>query len=74
MDYDFERESIRKSDYEGGFTYVAEKARKEGLLEGITEGELRKAIKTATRLKALGIPIAQIAESTDLSIKEIEKL
>jgi len=46
------------------------KGRAEGKLEGITEGKL----EVAAEMKKEGIPIAQIAKITKLSIKEIEKL
>ncbi|SJN45629.1 hypothetical protein FM120_16800 [Sphingobacterium faecium PCAi_F2.5] len=38
------------------------------------EGERKKAIETALEFKKMGLPIADIAKGTGLSIDEIEKL
>jgi predicted transposase/invertase (TIGR01784 family) len=42
--------------------------------QGEREGEKGKALKVAAKLKNLGIPVDQIAESTELSLEEIAKL
>ncbi len=46
------------------------KGKLEGKLEGITEGKLQ----IAAEMKREGMPTAQIAKITKLSISEIEKL
>ncbi|MEN5231576.1 hypothetical protein [Sphingobacterium faecium] len=56
----------------------AKKAEKEakakGKAEGLVEGGYKKAIETALRFKDMGLPTADIAKGTGLSIEEIEKL
>ena len=46
----------------------------EGLAEGRAEGELSKAMAIARKLKALDIPVGQIAEATGLTIGQIESV
>ena len=50
------------------------KGKAEGLAEGLAEGEHKKSIETALNFKKMGLPIADIAMGTGLSIEEIEKL
>ncbi|CAM3427075.1 hypothetical protein [Sphingobacterium prati] len=45
-----------------------------GLAEGLAEGERKKALETAKAFKEMGLPIADIAKGTGLSVEEIEKL
>jgi len=45
-----------------------------GKQEGFYEGERRKALSTAKKLKQKGLTIQEIAEVTDLSVEEVEKL
>ena len=44
----------------------------EARAEGKAEGERRKALDTARRLKGMGMEIAKIAEATGLSMEEVE--
>ena len=47
----------------------------EGRKEGIAEGEKKKAIETARNLLLMGkLTNSEIADSTQLSLEEIEKL
>jgi predicted transposase/invertase (TIGR01784 family) len=46
----------------------------EGKKEGIEEGEYNKTISMAKKMKTKGYSISEIAEVTDLSFEEIEKL
>ena len=55
------------------FTERAE-GRAEGRMEGRAEGELQKAKEIASNLKKAGLNIEIIAQSTGLSILEVEKL
>lgn len=48
--------------------------RAEGLAEGLEKGQKAKALEIARRLKGLGMPAAEIAQTTALPISEIEKL
>ena len=49
-------------------------AKREGLAEGIAEGEHKKAVETARNLLAEGISPEIIAKCTGLPIKEVQKL
>jgi len=41
---------------------------------GLVEGEMKKAREIAQNLKRLGIPLSTIAETTGLSVSEVERL
>lgn len=45
-----------------------------GLAEGLAEGERKKALETAKAFKEMGLPIADIAKGTGLSVEEVENL
>jgi predicted transposase/invertase (TIGR01784 family) len=47
---------------------------KEAVVIAKAEGERKKALETALEFKKMGLPIADIAKGTGLSIDEIEKL
>ncbi|MBB2950102.1 hypothetical protein [Sphingobacterium sp. JUb56] len=49
-------------------------AKAEVKAEGFAEGEYKKAMEKALRFKKMGLPMADIAKGTELSIEEIEKL
>ena len=69
--------SIEYAKYEAskeGREEGLKEGREEGLKEGREEGLREGSIKIATKLKALGIPIATIQESTGLTADEIERL
>ena len=51
-----------------------EEGHKAGLEEGLKEGELKKQIEIARKLKAMGLPVSAIQESTGLSELEIQQL
>ena len=65
-------------DYYNSIEYAKYEASKEGREEGLkvgrTEGERKKQLEIAGKLKALGIPVATIQESTGLTADEIERL
>jgi predicted transposase/invertase (TIGR01784 family) len=46
----------------------------QGMQKGLLEGEKRKALATARKLKQKGMSIHEIAELTGLSIDEVQKL
>ena len=58
--------------------YLLDKAKKEGIQTGIekgkADGERKKAIAIALEFKKMGLPIADIAKGTGLTVEEIEKL
>ena len=72
----------RKAQLEYATEYGEEKGKKEGKREGIKEGvkigrkegREEEKIEIAIKLKKLGIPLKQIAESTGLTLEEIKKL
>ena len=51
-----------------------DKGRNEGISLGITRGAHEKAIETAKKFLAMGLPAEQVADGTGLPIEEIEKL
>jgi hypothetical protein len=55
-------------------TSFAKFFRKEGVEEGLVEGERRKAIEITVRLLKKGMSIIEVAETTELSIEEVEKI
>ena len=59
---------------EEGMDKGLEKGRAEGLAEGEAKGEVKKARETAAAMKAKGFSLADIADITGLSKKEIEKM
>ncbi|HCL56475.1 MAG TPA: hypothetical protein DHW82_05640 [Spirochaetia bacterium] len=73
-----EEEEIRKikKTEEAGqmLTVLARKIRNEGKLEGIREGEYKKAVKTAKKLYQIGLSLEQISQTTDLSINELKSI
>ncbi|MCY4778582.1 hypothetical protein ORI89_02890 [Sphingobacterium sp. UT-1RO-CII-1] len=51
-----------------------EKGIKTGMEKGKADGERKKAIAIALEFKKMGLPIADIAKGTGLSIEEVENL
>lgn len=77
----FEKEietKIGRSDTMGTQEYLLDKAEKKGIQKGIQKGiekgKREEAIAIALEFKKMGLPIADIAKGTGLSIEEIEKL
>jgi len=62
------------NDYFNTLDYAEKKGREEGLKEGIAEGEYRKNLENACRMKEKGIPFNTISEITGLSLEKIEEL
>ncbi len=46
----------------------------EGKAKGLAVGERKKALETAKAFKEMGLPIADIAKGTGLSVEEVQKL
>ena len=75
-------EMFEKETYKFGFTAGEEYGRKEGIAigekageeRGISKGAHQKAVETAKVLKAAGVSINLIIDSTGLSVEEIEQL
>ncbi len=71
-------ESVFNSAKKSGEALGQAKGLAEGLAEGeakgLAEGERKKALETAKAFKEMGLPIADIAKGTGLSVEEIEKL
>ncbi len=53
---------------------IQKQEREKGLKTGIEKGKREEAIAIALEFKKMGLPIADIAKGTGLSIEEIEKL
>ncbi|MCS3553583.1 hypothetical protein [Sphingobacterium sp. JUb21] len=84
----FEQEIEKKlgrNSIMGTHEYLLDKAEKEGIAKGRLEeraklkvekqkAEHEKAISVALEFKKMGLPIADIAKGTGLSIEEVEKL
>ena len=67
-------ESVFNSAKKSGEALGHAKGLAEGKAEGLLEGERKKALETAKAFKEMGLPIADIAKGTGLSVEEIEKL
>lgn len=68
------RRSGRAEGLAQGLAQGLEQGLEQGLAKGIEKGERKKALETALEFKKMGLPIADIAQGTGLSIEEIEKL
>jgi predicted transposase/invertase (TIGR01784 family) len=66
----YEMRQMALSDWTSGINY----ARREGIKEGIKTGEEQKAVEIARNLKAIGVPVGQIARSTGLTEGQIREL
>ncbi|MFD2903734.1 Rpn family recombination-promoting nuclease/putative transposase [Sphingobacterium anhuiense] len=65
---------LGRSSIMGTQEYLLDKAEKQGIEKGMEKGEREKAISIALEFKKMGLPVADIAKGTGLSIEEIEKL
>ncbi|MBQ2294731.1 MAG: hypothetical protein II258_05045, partial [Spirochaetales bacterium] len=68
------RNEIQEECREEGIAIGEERGISIGLSQGITQGAHQKAVETAKVLKAAGVEINLIIDSTGLSVEEIEKL
>ena len=77
-DYHNAMEAAQEDGHKAGWTkghkVGLEEGHKAGLEEGLKEGELKKQIEIARKLKAMGLPVSAIQESTGLSESEIQQL
>lgn len=78
-----EKEQYEKSlnsmgDWENILNSTAELERaagyEQGMQQGIQQGRRENSLETARKLKALGVAVDVIAQSTDLPVEEIEDL
>ena len=74
-----EKEQYEKSlnsmgDWENILNSTAELERAAGYEQGMQQGRRENSLETARKLKALGVAVDVIAQSTDLSVEEIEDL
>lgn len=63
-----------KRDWKNAVDYVAEEAKKEGIIEGKKEGRKAGIEEVARQLKKVKMPAESIAQVTGLSVCEIQKL
>ena len=77
-DYHNAMEAAQEDGHKAGWTkghkVGLEEGHKAGLEEGLKEGELKKQIEIARKLKVMGLPVSAIQESTGLSESEIQQL
>jgi predicted transposase/invertase (TIGR01784 family) len=64
----------RREGMKEGIETGIKRGMKEGMKEGIKTGEEQKAVEIARNLKAIGIPLGQIARSTGLTEAQIRGL
>ncbi|MNK39573.1 hypothetical protein D3C87_581870 [compost metagenome] len=69
----YEASLKHKRDAESVFNSAKKSGEALGLAKGLAEGERKKALETAKAFKEIGLPIADIAKGTGLSVEEIEK-
>ncbi len=70
----YERFMATEHDREVSLQYEKELSRAEGLAEGLAEGREEGTIQVARKMKELGIEDSLIAQSTGLSIEEVQAL
>lgn len=74
----YEKSLEEKWDYENVLAYAVKEAEEKGIEKGIEkgreEGAYLKTLTLARKMKANGLSVKAIADITDLSIEEIEKL
>ena len=60
---------INIRDYE-----IADRAKKEGIQQGFSQGAEQKAIETAKNLLTMNLSLEQIAQATSLPLEKIQEL
>ena len=69
-------ENILKSTAEleraAGYEQGLQQGLQQGMQQGIQQGRRENSVETARKLKALGVAVDVIAQSTGLSVEEIE--
>lgn len=63
-----------KEGIEKGLQEGIEKGLQEGIEKGLEEGKYKKALQTAEKCLAKGLSIEEIAEITELSVEEIQRI
>ncbi len=72
-----EAEWFRQNSYENAlwdYHHGLYRAEKRGLEKGIEQGERKKALETASLMKANKMPVQDIAKYTGLAVEEIQSL
>jgi predicted transposase/invertase (TIGR01784 family) len=70
----YEMRQMALSDWTSGLNYARREGLKEGIKAGIKTGEEQKAAEIARNLKAIGVPLGQIVQSTGLTEAQIREL
>jgi predicted transposase/invertase (TIGR01784 family) len=74
----YEMRQMALSDWTSGVNHARREGIKEGMKAGIKEGmkagEEQKAVEIARNLKAVGVPLGQIAQGTGLTEAQIREL
>ena len=68
------KEMNTERDIRNQISYARECGKAEGKAEGLAEGKAEEKLNIARNLKQAGVDSAIIAQSTQLSVEEIEKL
>ncbi|WP_313156801.1 hypothetical protein [Sphingobacterium multivorum] len=70
----YEASLKHKRDAESVFNSALKSGEALGHAKGLAEGEREKALETTKAFKEMGLPIADIAKGTGLSVEEVENL
>ncbi|MDR2052643.1 MAG: Rpn family recombination-promoting nuclease/putative transposase [Treponema sp.] len=70
----YEMKQMALSDWTSACNHAREEGIQEGMEKSMEKGKREKAVEVARNLKAIGIPLGQIAQGTGLSVEEIAKL
>ena len=63
-----------KRDMDNQIAYAMEKGEEKGMEKGMEKGRAEERIAIAAKMKQLGIPAEQIAQSTGIPVEEIKGL
>jgi predicted transposase/invertase (TIGR01784 family) len=67
-------EIMAELDYNTAIADATEKAKEQGLQRGLEQGQTKASLDIARKMKAMGLPISQIAEGTGLSTETVNQL
>lgn len=70
----YEKYWINLTDEEGIALARYNRGIKDGMTQGLAQGEQKKAMSVARNLKLMNLPVADIAKATGLTEEEIEKV
>jgi predicted transposase/invertase (TIGR01784 family) len=71
---EYDKHELWRMDYAATMRNAARKGMERGLEKGLEKGEAKSKIETAQKMKSKGFSVADIADITGLTKKEIDKL